>query len=131
MQRSTIIYIIAGIVLLAGIGTGIYFLRQRSLQGLENLPPLINATSQQPTGKPKITTAPTSSNAIFIPAASGTAWNPKDLEAWKSVHMQYSEEEQKNLSASIHGEETLPKDVSQTWTPEFRAQMEAQQAKRR
>lgn len=130
MQRSTIIYVITGTIILSAVGTGVYLLRQRNVEGLQPSDLLVNTATQvnSETAQQNIQT-PTST--VFIPTATGTTRSAQDLEVFKYAKMQYSDEEQAELSAVIQADQRVPEDITQTWTPEFRAQLEAQQKNRK
>lgn len=130
MQRSTTLYIIAGSIVLVAAGVGVYLLRQRSLEGLQPSDSLINSATQSKNGNlQKNIETPTST--VFIPTATGTTRSAQDLEVFKYAKMQYTDEEQGEVSAVIQADQRVPEDITQTWTPEFRAQLEAQQKNRK
>lgn len=130
MQKSTILYIIAGTIVLGAVGAGVYLLRQKNVEGLQSDASLIQVETQ-PKNEVQQNAAIVPTSTIFIPAASGTAWNPKDLDAFKYAKMQYTDAEQGEVSAVVQANQRVPEDITQTWTPEFRAQLEAQQKNRK
>lgn len=128
MTRNTLIAIIGGFIAVAVLAGFVYFLRARNISSLLPAPTLQQTQSaqQQAAEEKKAKAVPVGSTREAPQGAE-----PDIVKLNRILDSKYTDEELKNLAETSYAEANLPDDLTKTWTPEYRAQVEAQQASKK